>query len=104
MPNKAIVSRYKGKDVDRIVKTLERARDATQKAIDQFNQYRPPGNIKSLKSDPAFRKASGINELKKLVKLYDKFIQKLLDGRQDNLDKTLGRMGYRQTARGVYRR
>ena len=79
MPTKSLISKFKEKDVDKIIRTLERARNATQKSIDQFNDYRPLGNTKALKSDVEFRKQSGINELKKQVKLLDKFISKLLD-------------------------
>ena len=79
MPTKSLISKFKGKDVDKIISTLERARNATQKAIDQFNNYRPEGKIKSLKSNPEFKKQSGINELVKQVNLLDKFISRLLD-------------------------
>jgi len=79
MPTQTLISKFKAKDVDKIIRSLERARNATQRSIDQFNDYRPLGNIKALKSDVEFRKQTGINELKKQVKLLDKFSSKLLD-------------------------
>ena len=48
-----------------------------KEALTNFNDYRPIGNIKALKSNAEFNKQSGINELKKQVKLLDKFISKL---------------------------
>ena len=67
MPTKSLISRFKDKDVDKIIRSLERARNATQRSIDQFNNYRPEGKIKALKSTAEFNKQSGINELKKQV-------------------------------------
>jgi hypothetical protein len=82
MPTKSLISKFKDKDIDKIIRTLERARNATQRSIDQFNNYRPEGKIKALKSNGEFRKQSGINELKKQVKILDKFISKLADAKE----------------------
>ena len=47
MPTKSLMNRYKKKDVDQITKSLIRARNATQQAIDRFYKYKPDGKIKS---------------------------------------------------------
>ena len=105
MPTKSLIQRYKAKDIDKIVTSLIRARDATQQAIDRFDKFKPEGKIKALKNNSTFRKQSGIAELDKQIKLLDSFISKLLDYQSDtsdNLDKILSKMGYVETSRGQY--
>ena len=103
MPTKTLIGQYKSKDIDKIVTSLKRARDATQQAIDRFDKFKPDGKTKALKNNSTFRKQSGIGELEKQVKLLDRFISKLLDYQSDdsdNLDKILNKMGYVETSRG----
>ena len=78
MPTKSLMNRYKKKDVDQITKSLIRARNATQQAIDRFYKYKPDGKIKSLTNSATFKKQSGVRELEKQVKLLDRFIDKML--------------------------
>ena len=96
MPTKSLISRFKDKDVDKIIRSLERARNATQRSIDQFNNYRPEGKIKALKSTAEFNKQSGINELKKQVRLLDKFINKLADSKEIDVRIYQKRMNWKK--------
>lgn len=96
MPTKSLISRFKDKDVDKIIRSLERARNATQRSIDQFNNYRPEGKIKALKSNAEFNKQSGINELKKQVRLLDKFISKLADSKEIDVRIYQKRMNWKK--------